>query len=153
MTNTDVPAHLGSWFLCPPGPLTRPPALTESEPCCTCCVRPSPVALADGTAGECEHGQVDGGASMACPPKPRKPRQLVQPKYVTVNGAFAIAVWKHRVGRRESPSQFAQRAGVEPSILVRVENGKDRRIRDTAAAALAAAAGLDDLAPYLREVA
>lgn len=153
MTNTDVPDHLGSWFLGPPGPLTRPPALTESEPCCTCCVRPSPAGLAAGDDGECEDGQVDGGLHTPAPPKPRKPRQLAQPKYVTVNGAFAIAVWKHRVGLRESPSQFAQRAGVEPRILVRVENGKDRRIRDTAAAALAAAAGLNDLAPYLREVA
>lgn len=159
----DIRDPLGSWRLDPPSPTTRPPAKVESEPCCTCCLRPGAVAVLPPPAPAPVAAPV-----VAAPPAPvpapvlvpvpvpvpaqKKPRRKPAPLYVTVNAVFANAVWKYRVNLRESHTQFAERAGVDPGALARMESGKNRLLRESAARSIATAAEIANPELYFKVV-
>ena len=166
MTNADVPDHLGSWMLCPPGPPTRPPALTESEPDTL-----SGPACPGGVGALLDSMGLPVGrlpsdpprAGEAAPPAPAPPAPAGKPRSqkkvvpstsrVMVLPGFVAAIRKYRVRAKVDMHAFADSAGVDIGTLARLESGADRLVGKAVLRRVAAAAGIKDPENYWREVA
>ncbi len=154
MPNTDVPATLGSWFLDPPAAPTRPPALTESEPLCSCCpkppdlpapvARPRPRLVVAAPDPSPEPAAPPPPPPEAPTPKPPKPKKTyTPPQYVQLRKTFRATCRLTRQRRRLSLVDFADAADVDMGTYAQIESGVLTRLKKETAHRIATFAGFD----------